>query len=450
MWDDISGPGTTQQVALNPQIQIETIGPLLESDGFTQTGGSSTITAFYNDVPYSLTNPLTRIIMLGAYNNNYIVNSDYGAAGPVTSIWAPIRRQFTDNTFGGALSEFNFNSLELNEEFQGAEFPGDVPENMQVYNYPTSQYLSNNDFYLRIGSEGGEKELIRIVGHYSHYGYDDGENPLMYLALERGALNTPILSHSAGDLVELGTLGEQNPLVFLADYFDPGGGELVNEYKNFRPYLDSMVGSYIRFTVGSIDQDYEGESYTNPPAEAALWPDDPYYYQFVDRQQYNIEVLEVNYTYPVGGVLDSFLTVYQGWRATLEDEFRPSHLFNVSLSGFEYNPDSGEHFYPNPHTNVGSGSYWDGSSIERTFSEESSVGQIFIVDNSDLDLVDSCQLELNTGNLSGKAIDDSSGNLNKGLLIGDYKIKKHQRNRPMRRSSFIKIPKKNNNKNGAL
>ena len=149
-------------------------------------------------------------------------------------------------------------------------------------------------------------------------------------------------------------------------------------------------------------------------------------------------------------MLDSFLTVYQGWRATVEDENRPSHLFNVSLSSFEYNPDSGEHFYPNPHTNVGSGSYWDGSSIERTFSEESSVGQIFIVDNSDLDLVDSCQLELNTGNLSGKAIDDSSGNLNKGLLIGDYKITKTEKNEPMRRDSFIRVAKKASKVKGAL
>ena len=107
-------------------------------------------------------------------------------------------------------------------------------------------------------------------------------------------------------------------------------------------------------------------------------------------------------------------------------------------------------FYPNPYTNIGSGSYWDGSTIERTFSEESSVGQIFISDNQDNDLKGSCQVELNLGNLTGKSIDDSSGNLNKGLMIGDYKIKKTQKNQPMRRDSFIKIPKKNNNSNGAL
>ena len=53
-----------------------------------------------------------------------------------------------------------------------------------------------------------------------------------------------------------------------------------------------------------------------------------------------------------------------------------------------------------------------------------------------------CSLELNVGNINGKSIDDSNGNPNKGLLIGDYKIKKRQRNVPMKRDSFIKLPKK--------
>ena len=125
-------------------------------------------------------------------------------------------------------------------------------------------------------------------------------------------------------------------------------------------------------------------------------------------------------------------------------------LLNIPSSPFFDGENIFENFYPNPYTNIGSGSYWDGSTIERTFSEESSVGQIFIVDNLDLDLIDSCQLELNTGNLSGKAIDDSSGNLNKGLLIGDYNIIKTRKNKPMRRDSYIKVPKKNSNKDGAL
>ena len=59
-------------------------------------------------------------------------------------------------------------------------------------------------------------------------------------------------------------------------------------------------------------------------------------------------------------------------------------------------------------------------------------------------------IELNTGNLTDKAIIDTSGNSNKGLLIGDYKVKKVRKGEPLRRDSFIKIPKKTNNRNGAL
>ena len=94
--------------------------------------------------------------------------------------------------------------------------------------------------------------------------------------------------------------------------------------------------------------------------------------------------------------------------------------------------------------------YWNGSAPEKSYSEDISVGQIFISDNQDKDLVDSCKLELNTGELNGNSIYDSSGNGNKGMLIGDYKIKKTRKGEPMRRDSFIKFPKKTGNKDGAL
>ena len=94
--------------------------------------------------------------------------------------------------------------------------------------------------------------------------------------------------------------------------------------------------------------------------------------------------------------------------------------------------------------------YWDGGSISSSFSEESLVGQILINDNLDLDLKQSCKLELNTGNVTDNSIYDSSGNSNKGLLIGDYKIKKPRKGRPMRRDTFIKTPKKSSNKDGAM
>ena len=75
---------------------------------------------------------------------------------------------------------------------------------------------------------------------------------------------------------------------------------------------------------------------------------------------------------------------------------------------------------------------------------------IFIDDIQDIDLKQNCKFEFNTGNLIGKSIDDTSGNGNKGLLMGDYKVKKQSKNQKMRRDSFIKIPKKTSNSKGAL
>ena len=97
----------------------------------------------------------------------------------------------------------------------------------------------------------------------------------------------------------------------------------------------------------------------------------------------------------------------------------------------------------------GTEKYWNGQTNLRTFSDTISVGEIFINDNQDLGLSENCKLEFNTGDLTDKAIYDSSGNSNKGLIIGDYKIKKTQKNEQMRRDSYIKIPQKTK-ENGAL
>ena len=112
--------------------------------------------------------------------------------------------------------------------------------------------------------------------------------------------------------------------------------------------------------------------------------------------------------------------------------------------------------YANPSQIVGGmnayndNEYWDGETIETTFPMESSVGQIFIIDNQDKDLVQSCKLELNMAQITDNTLLDTSGNSNKGMLIGDYKIKKNSKGDPMRRDSFIKVPKKTGNSKGAL
>ena len=60
----------------------------------------------------------------------------------------------------------------------------------------------------------------------------------------------------------------------------------------------------------------------------------------------------------------------------------------------------------------------------------------------DLNLKQNFKLELNTGELIDKSIYDSSGNSNKGILIGDYKVKKNRKGQPMKKQSFVKLPKK--------
>tara|TARA_R100001377_G_scaffold85346_1_gene71768 strand:+ start:1765 stop:4056 length:2292 start_codon:yes stop_codon:yes gene_type:complete len=119
-----------------------------------------------------------------------------------------------------------------------------------------------------------------------------------------------------------------------------------------------------------------------------------------------------------------------------------------TLLGINNNIVQEGNFYPYTDT-----THWDCKdwNINRNycFLEESSVGQIFIDDNSDLDLKRNCTLELNLGNLDGKTINDTNGNPNKGIMIGDYKIKKRQKNVPMKRDSFIKLPKKGTS-DGAL
>ena len=134
------------------------------------------------------------------------------------------------------------------------------------------------------------------------------------------------------------------------------------------------------------------------------------------------------------------------------------YYFNLETLDFEYYPNlwtdyATVGYYEKDENNNNiwtSNGYWDGSSPERTFSEETSVGQIFISDNENQNLISDCSLELNNGNVSERVILDSSGNLNKGLLIGDYKITKTEKNEPMRRDSFIRVAKKASKVKGAL
>jgi len=96
---------------------------------------------------------------------------------------------------------------------------------------------------------------------------------------------------------------------------------------------------------------------------------------------------------------------------------------------------------------------WDCKDWDTTrndcFSDKTSVGEIFISDNSDINLKSDCIFEINCGEVADKIVIDSNGAGNKGFLIGDYKLKKRAKDVPLRRDSFIKLAKKETN-DGAL
>ena len=109
--------------------------------------------------------------------------------------------------------------------------------------------------------------------------------------------------------------------------------------------------------------------------------------------------------------------------------FDIKRLLGISYIGVE-----DEEFHN--HTDL---NYWDGNSEFQAFPEESPVGDIFISEYDQFQK--SCLVELNIENTNQKTIRDSSGNLNPGIIIGDYSVKKEKAGESSTRDSFIKIPK---------
>ena len=105
---------------------------------------------------------------------------------------------------------------------------------------------------------------------------------------------------------------------------------------------------------------------------------------------------------------------------------------------------SGSGYYPH------SSDYWNCNAwnVNRVDCfDESPVGDIFISEYNQFR--ESCLFELNLDELDGKTIKDTSGGGNKGILIGDYSIKKNKINKKSKRDSFMKISKIQK-KNGAF
>ncbi|MBC8428010.1 MAG: hypothetical protein H8D94_00915, partial [Candidatus Pelagibacter sp.] len=110
-------------------------------------------------------------------------------------------------------------------------------------------------------------------------------------------------------------------------------------------------------------------------------------------------------------------------------------LLGISELAYIDNSDDGT---PDDYKPPSNSDYWDG--IINQFPHESSVGSIFINDEKDIDFKESCVLELNCGDVDGDVIRDSSGNGNKGILIGDFELKKDSKEIPLGRDSAIKVP----------
>ena len=92
-----------------------------------------------------------------------------------------------------------------------------------------------------------------------------------------------------------------------------------------------------------------------------------------------------------------------------------------------------------PYTDSG---YWTGESNALTFSSDTSAGELYIADNVNDELRNSCVLELNLGDIDFGVVRDSSGNGNKAVLIGDFSITKSDIHSPTMRDSYMEIPER--------
>lgn len=90
------------------------------------------------------------------------------------------------------------------------------------------------------------------------------------------------------------------------------------------------------------------------------------------------------------------------------------------------------------------GGYWghENDAGIQEYPEESCVGKLFINEEKGIDdnIIRKCKVELNTTNINANnTILDSSGNANKGIMIGDYTVSKAGKSYPVVRDSDMKI-----------
>ena len=241
-----------------------------------------------------------------------------------------------------------------------------------------------------------------------------------------------------------GWFGSVNEVLMSTFQSGPEVYEELAPIINLNPDGTSSTVEWVQF----LNQSNQDTQFSHPDFPVLF-----YYYQ--DMELYNengeMRLTELKMGESVPLPVGMFTTIVIPDKLYTSDLNGEIQFLNESISVQEFFqlPLPVEVTIPHPYTEK---EFWnaDPDFPGKIFPEESSVGQIFISDNQDKNLKQSCKLELNTGELSGKSIYDSSGEGNKGLLIGDYKVKKVRKGEKMRKDSFIKVPNKVGNDNGAL
>ena len=247
-------------------------------------------------------------------------------------------------------------------------------------------------------------------------------------------------SKSLKNTINSGNISEDELVterILLESFNNDELGESILEFdlEQIR-YFDEPYSIYDLLDIDIVTQELN----TTPEYLSTL-PPPQYFEEFDIRNDGNIDILDVTdwinvgrtdiATYINDNIVDGAFAIQlengNGLEQPITNFFNPTNI---------------------PFIKYDNQNYYDGETNK--FPEESSVGQIFINDNQDVDLKRSCKFELNTGELVGKSIYDSIGNSNKGLLFGDYKLKKTQKNSAVTRDSSIILPIKSSNKNGAL
>jgi len=84
--------------------------------------------------------------------------------------------------------------------------------------------------------------------------------------------------------------------------------------------------------------------------------------------------------------------------------------------------------------------YWTGDTIQTSYPQESCIGTLFINDNMNQNLRNDALIELNMDEIDERTIRDSSGNGFKGLVLGDYAVKKDSKTVRVSRETETILP----------